>query len=718
MDNLFSLDPTFRRVQYKKLSDNVREWQEEIGALVAEKLPADMGLSPQVVFQTVDQDRGYAIGSAVVSDPSTGKSIGIPIIVKSWHLAPLDLFFVDGKLGPLNDDEIAQVFYQNSLGTGVATRKPPPNMADDVFSDTRNPPLGGKYSYSSPIGSMLERISGTLGSKDILALKKTASDPQLLASFHKRGTLSVLKKYAEETPVEQQEENKDRAASVFTIKKDGPNMYRLYSAPDEVFDPVMVSTDRQGLKNWIEMRRAELWDLQQDPLWHCDRFGHFTLEAPKSPYGEEVVDGPTGNGVDGTYGAKLGPRKNPWVFDPLQDERVVTTIAKFGRYAVKDPDGVTAKGWVIPNVISFDGTPVSTKLFLSRALGAVQSRISGIPLSDDNDANIEPDRADPGKIGTLLHRDGDRVIATVPFQITSVTVYKNLRGLGIVTYKGEKANIILSPNVEGIVKLSDEEQSELGPLCGAGKNYIVSAKMAFVRMPRLCEVSAAPSDFGRPGPEYLDHNPIKVAQANGRYIFRGGPIAKIASAGRRADLDFNSLARHEADFLLRSWGLDAEKTAAVLDGTKTRIQLEVHNPQVPSPTIEKKAAPALPKALKRPIAALVKVAATLDDQESVDSVLSLGFITPQNLTKYISAEDSLREVRQALAKLLLASRMGISDIPEESARSAIENLTEVIDGLKKLKMLKGQKKTAAPRNFQQHVGGRLLSRTSPVGVAR
>ena len=35
MNDLFSEDPQFRRVQYTKLSDNVKEWPQEIAALVA-----------------------------------------------------------------------------------------------------------------------------------------------------------------------------------------------------------------------------------------------------------------------------------------------------------------------------------------------------------------------------------------------------------------------------------------------------------------------------------------------------------------------------------------------------------------------------------------------------------------------------------------------------------------------------------------------------------
>ena len=134
MENLFSEDPQFRRVQYKKLSDNVREWQQEISALIAEKLPKDLGLDVAVVFQDVDDEKGYAVGTAIAKDGSSSKSIGIPIVVKAWHLAPIDLFFSESKLYPLTDDNVAKVFYQSSLGAGVASKKPPPNMADDVFA--------------------------------------------------------------------------------------------------------------------------------------------------------------------------------------------------------------------------------------------------------------------------------------------------------------------------------------------------------------------------------------------------------------------------------------------------------------------------------------------------------------------------------------------------------------------------------------------------------
>lgn len=736
MDILFSDDPQFRRVQYKKLSDNVREWQQEISAIVSEKLPDSLDLSVQVVFQNVDDEKGYAQGSAVAEDPATGKSIGIPIIVKSWHLAPLDLFISEKKIFPLNDTNLAKAMFQGSMGTGLASKKPPPNMADDAFSDARNPPLGGKYSYSAPF-SMMKTLEGTLGAKDIELLKEAVSkNPGLLASYYRRGTYEVLNKYAASEPTDQSRINRDRAMAIFTIKKDGPDAYRLYSAPDEVYDPVMVSTDRQGMKNLLEMRRSELWDVQVDPLTNLDQYGHFTLEPPKPVYGLPV-DGPTGDGVDGSgsYGAELGPRRNPWVFDPLQDDRVVREIGSFGRYAVRDVDGVLAKGWVVPNVVDFDGKPLPTKLFLGKALAAIQGRLAGIPLSDDADVDLVEDRPDTGKIGTLVYREGDRVLATAPFQVTAVTVYKNLKSLCVVDYKGNHAYLIMSPSVDGIVKLKGDNP-EMGPLMGPKNNYVVSCKMRFIRMPRLCQVSESPGDFNRVSMEHMDVNPIKVAASNGKYTFRGGKIAKYASAQngatkvashgglRKAAFDFNALERHEAEFLLRSWGLPQEKTAGVLDGVRDRVYLEVHHLNLPPvPSMQKSASPAFRKfvsSIKPPMEDLVKIAASIEDAQTVDSILGLGFVNEQNTTRFASSVPMLWETSHVLAKLLLASRLGYEDIPEENVRAALDHVQKIIDGLKRLQMKSTQEKQASISRPKRpnHIGGRVLHSRASIGVAR
>lgn len=784
MENLFSEDPQFRRVQYKKLSDNVREWQQQIAAIVTEKLPRDLSVDVTVIFQQVNDEKGYAIGTAIARDTSSERQIGVPVIVKSWHLAPIDLFFSGGQLLPLNETNLARVFFQTSMGAGLAPQQPPPNMVDDVYAELRNPPLGGKYSYSAPF-SFLRLISGTLGADDLQHFKQAATHPNILAAYQRRGNFDVLCKIAEEKPLptEQDDINADRAKGVLTVKKDGPDRYRLYSSTDEVYDPVLVSTNRRGAQNLLNTICAELVDYEKDPMLVADMNGHVTIKPPTSPYGKPLEDGGKG---------EFGERLNPFVFDPLQDDRTAKVIDSYGRYAVRDRDGVLAKGWVVPNVVNFDGSTVGAKLFLGKALASYQSRIVGIPLPDDADTHLEADRPDTGKTGVLMYREGKDVFATLPFQITGVTIYKNLRALSVVDMRGNQANLIITPNIDGIVKVSGGR--ELGPLIGPKANYFVSAKMFFVRTPRLCAVSESPDEFKRIAADWLDANPVKVAMANGRYVFRSGQLKKLGggkssrhiempddyvgstplragglhkgnrsvdldigkvkvqspksvgleigkvkvqptnlsaaaeqSTIKKASFDFNSLDRHEAEFLLTSWGLPLDKTAQLLDGVRHRGSLEVHHLRIPPAESVKLAArnsrrselAKFATAVKAPIAEIVKIAANLEDTQSVDSVLSLGFVNPENISRFASAKPMLWEVCHMLAKMLLAARLGMEDIPEEAVRAALDHLQRILDGLDRLKLLEAnQAKTASVKAAPNHIGGRLGRGNEPLGIAR
>lgn len=681
MDSLFSEDPQFRRVQYKKLSDNVREWQQEIGALVAEKLPQELGLDVIVVFQKVDDEKGYAIGTAIAKDSSSGMSVGIPIIVTAWHLAPLDLFFKDSKILPLTDDNLSKVFYQNSLGAGVAPREKPPNMADDTFADMRTPPMGGKYSYSAP---MLELIGDTLGVDDYNAIKEAVDEnPDAVAALHRRGTFELLSKYAATAKDGNPESSsskarKSRSMSVFTIKKDGPNTYRLFSAPDGVYDPIIVNSDRKTLRSFVDNDlSAEIEEDGESVLGKVDKNGHYTIVPPKSSYGEKVK------------GGELGEGRDPEAVDPLKDNGDVVQISKLMTCGVTDRGGVMAKGVVVPNVVNFDGSKKGIKLFLGKSLSAMQDRIAGVPLDDDMDTHIREDDPAPGKTGTLVYKKGDQMLATVPFQVKSVASYNGQLAIRVADYQDRESNLIVSPNIKGMVKMDDSRSKDLEPLLGPGNNYTISAEMSFIPMPRISQVSESKDDFEKLTVPHLDKKPIKVAAEGGRYIFRGSALKKYAGG----PFDLDELKRHEAEFLLGQFGMGQEKIAKVLDSAHNRLQLEVHHlryPEVGDSGTKLASARRAKEAarLRPPLGDILKIASTIEDAQTVDSVLSLGFINAENIDKFVQAQESLWDATHMLSKLLLAARLGMKDIPEDSAKSAIEHIQRVITGLDKLDMLK------------------------------
>ncbi len=342
-------------------------------------------------------------------------------------------------------------------------------------------------------------------------------------------------------------------------------------------------------------------------------------------------------------------------------------------------------------------------------MAAFQNRIAGIPLNDEEKIQMPGELPETGRTGVLVFQKGDEAFSTIPFQVTNVTVYKGTRGLGVVDYKGNKMNLILSPAVDGIVPLT--KSKTLGPLMGPGKNYLVSMRMNFVSMPKMAPVSESSDAFEKKAAaEFLDPFKLTISEANGRYIFRSKALAKYAGVGH--PFDFNSLPGHEAAFLLSSWGLGQEKIATALNGLKDRISVEIHRlrwPSVPREMSKQASAEiaAMIKTMKPPMAELVKVATTLEDADSVDTVLSLGFINPENVARFMGAKDILRRSISALAKLLLAARLGLEDVNEDAVKSAMSHLERTVKGLGKVKMMaegeekksSDQRKDAATRAF-------------------
>jgi hypothetical protein len=527
--------------------------------------------------------------------------------------------------------------------------------------------------------------------------------PSVLGKFAQHRTMDRLKAWASKREEEGEQCNAERAARILTVKKDGPDEYRIYANNDEVFEPMLIHGDRGMLRDLAELRQTGAGDATDLLMRNLDRNGEVTLIPAPAP------------------GTDRAQRREPFVFNPLQDDRTVVEADRLGRYGVTDRSGVLAKGWVFPKVVTFEGKATGLKIFAGRALSAMQHRIAGIRLNDEPTVTLPVGELDAGRVGTLVSPPAG--IATVPFTIVGVTVCAGERSLAIVDYAGARINLVPSARVDGIVPLSDSKA--LGPLLARGRNYLISDRLLFVPFAKLTAISDDKESFRKvAADEALDTAPLKVSVANGRYVFRGSALSKYAASGlpsgglgavvrkgrnlasqvalksadatrrvkamvQKAAFDTAALERHEAAFLLASWGLGQDKTAHVLDAARAHVVLEVHHLRYPSAPLEKTAAPArqaFAAKMRAPMAELVKVAALLEDADTVDSILALGFVSDENLERFASVRPLLEDLSGTLAKLLLGARLGIEDIPEEAARSAIASLQRVIDGLVQLEM--------------------------------
>jgi hypothetical protein len=81
---------------------------------------------------------------------------------------------------------------------------------------------------------------------------------------------------------------------------------------------------------------------------------------------------------------------------------------------------------------------------------------------------------------------------------------------------------------------------------------------------------------------------------------------------------------------------------------------------------------------------LLKEAVAVGDDETVDSLLSIGFINPENIEKFIEYLPSLDVAQRKLCDLLIASRMGLKDLDEGALRVSIKALEKTIEGLRRM----------------------------------
>lgn len=81
---------------------------------------------------------------------------------------------------------------------------------------------------------------------------------------------------------------------------------------------------------------------------------------------------------------------------------------------------------------------------------------------------------------------------------------------------------------------------------------------------------------------------------------------------------------------------------------------------------------------------LSKEAAIVAAPDTIDAVLSLGFVNEQNIAMFLEHLPTLEKAVSSLAEMLLGVRLGIQDIPEPSLSTALTGVEKAIQGLKKL----------------------------------
>jgi hypothetical protein len=250
-------------------------------------------------------------------------------------------------------------------------------------------------------------------------------------------------------------------------------------------------------------------------------------------------------------------------------------------------------------------------------------------------------------------------------------------GAGVVfhaeTFDGRPIQVSVQPNLEAVTPTPD------------GSMLIVPDSFCWLPLDKAeeTELVGDPQGFNKEAAVARALHTVQVrCGGDSTFSLRGFPVDKLA----HDEKSFLSL--DDTLFLLGGLGTDlgyAQKKLGEAAAWSTPVDVRVGR-------YIKLATDQLNEALEKAAQVLstmpdlkqdlVKEAAVIPDPVAVDTVLSLGFLNPENLGAFIAYMPVIDEAQLKMCELLLAARLGLRETPIPALERAIRCTEEVLEGLK------------------------------------
>ncbi len=643
------------------LSEDISNWPIEIQSALMSHVPALMNNPGQLNFDSVEQDKLYAKGSYVVQiGSSPDDSLVFPIIVKAGKLAPIDLYIYKGQWHPLDNEELQGLLTSPELGTGLMDEADIPPMAYNGMTNRISPPgayNGGVVSSLATKMSALNRalsddlihkVQNNNGLLRKLALNKTA----------KRRFMAVLDS-TEVTKVAENLQGKNVFSGDRVIYMIAPGKFSVKSASiyENKVGTGHLECDGDQLVTWLKEAGLEHARIIRD-LKNTKMAFTWNDSAPV------VADENAAIIKQGCYTCYTSDK-----FSPVDVEVVgiVKTASDEPRYL-----GLCADGkYVLQRELI--GKSTSMKMNKTAYLkDAAQLRVNNI-VSVPVDVSVD----------TRL------VEFTPPTKIASVTNMK---------LAGDQVTVVSGTSFKGKVAYIVSSDSR------------VTAPVKTKYVPKECPVE-------------------KTAEV--WYVPEGYPILSLpaeTSSVIKSASDLKSAIRlkggsHSPVTTIRMWNIDrdnvglkigsneptiASKTAAILllkkaEGSGVMQSMskiaagEIKTFDLVSGSpgkgayVRARAKDITPDKAQSPVThnikqkvdkmSALKVAAVMEDEEAVDTVLALNYLTPENMREFGAAIPEMKVAEEALAKLLMSTRLGNTLVEEQDVKNVLTSIHGIIKSL-------------------------------------
>jgi hypothetical protein len=637
-----------------KLSENPDDWQDEIIDELYRQAPYTGDFSPRLVMNKLDPERRYGMGAIEIKsqqamnprDDKTKpelqgvKKVLVPVIINDGKMHALDTIIYNGKMSPLTEDRLRRVMFRPQAFEAISRRPGDQDMANMLYPPYRTSGMGagnlfiGSLEKASSPNFLMDAIRPTIKEADIKKVEdELNNDPTLLATI----------------------QNNEAALPFF----------------HKLAEPVKIVSSDEMVKSAMEAIPPKIVQISKSQKGFMVKTANPDFLLPQ----ENEVDRPTAQNVVGDEIVRRVERDgtvtiatDAVVKKSLADV-VVKTVDEFGTYKVKTREGTEIVGWVFPKVVDLDGTVLDMSVFSNGSASAIQDSIAGSPVGKGSNLIDE----EPEGLGCFyLSRQGGAVaIAPVSIKARAQGPEMDQSFIG-TTILGNKVTI---KKVVGLGKISKISEGVYG----------IPNDCGWLPLNNVIKLAENADEFMKTAQVMDNLSSVHVMYDGSKYFMNGRELEKISAAHLPIqDLSYDQ-AVYNLSILRAPQELIEEKLASARTESKWHL-IAVRPVTLAAEKFAqaKTAAAKFVEEIPKVDHFLLKEAASVDDPLSVDKILSLGFLNPENVSTFISYLPDLEECVQKLSEILIASRLGMKPVDSGIIERAIRHLDKVIVGLRKL----------------------------------
>lgn len=660
MDLFLDRELTFEKLGYEaRLSEDMNNWPQEIIDQLYKQAPFASDFSPKVVLDKVDPDKRYAMGHVELKnrlainprDDNTPpelkgqRKILVPVVIKDSKLAPMDLLLNNGTVEPLTEERLRRALFRPSLFEAVRQRPGDQTLIDQIY-----PPFRSYGGGRGPMGGPL--ISESLGSK------LSSARPEMLLD----AILPTIKRAHIEKMTDRLNEDPSLRAALMANESALPFLAKIATVQDVGGKDYMAQVAACIPPKVIQIQK--LASGYRIKTANPEMLAPTTDEVPR-PEAQQAVGSDIISKVDTDGTMTLST--TPAIRSSMEDLHI-QTVTEFGLYKVKDiASNKELVGWVFPTITDLDGAVIHLALFNNGSQYAMQEEVAGVPL--DKSTNLLD--STPQGTGFFYKASAGGAVALIPVDVKGEIQTPEGTSYSCALLTGEPVTLVKVPGLKAVSKI-DEARYGIPEDCG------------FMTMDNMVELAPSPDEFLKTAQAWNALASVRVITDGTTFSFKGDALEKVASVMPTTFLNMD-----DAVFLAACLGNDPKEAKAKLaHATKTSGVTELRIRPITTfkekVSAARKHAGAMIKCIPDLRVDLLKEAAILEDPTAVDKILSVGFITPENVSIFSSYVPEIESSVKKLSELLLASRLGLSSISEGALQKAIIHLDKVLSGLKAL----------------------------------